>query len=178
MSLSLTREDVVLDAAMRSRCEQRLAGLRLPVPFALDSFCRELALRRGRPLTIAHMPSDDDDGGPSGAWVATDDADFVFVDQAARALHREHIVLHELAHIILDHSGAPALSEGDAAALLPALTSETVARVLGRSRYNDVEEREAELLATMIAQRARRAGQREDEPGVQALRSRLRKTLG
>ncbi len=53
MSLSLTREDVVLDAAIRSRCEQRLAGLRLPVPFALDSFCRELALRRGRPLTIA-----------------------------------------------------------------------------------------------------------------------------
>ena len=95
----------MLDAALRSRCEQRLADLRLPVPFALESLCGELALRRGKPLTIVDMPSAHD-GGPSGAWIATDEADYVFVDQSARALHREHIVLHELAHIIFDHSSA------------------------------------------------------------------------
>lgn len=166
----------MLDAAMRSRCQQRLAGLRLPLPFALDAFCRELALRRGRPLTVADMPSVHD--GPTGAWIATDDADYVFVDQGARALHREHIVLHELAHMIFDHGAAPGLGEHDAAALLPAFTSETVARVLGRSRYTDVQEREAELLATMIAQQAQRPAQRDEELEVHALRGRLRQALG
>lgn len=167
----------MLDDALRSRCEQRLADLRLPVPFDLDAFCRALALRRGKPLTVVDMPPADD-GGPSGAWIATDDADYVFVVRSARALHREHIVLHELAHMIFDHSGAPPLGDGDAAALLPAFDSETIARVLGRSRYTEVEEREAELLATMIAERAsrERSGGADDE--VQAVRDRLRRTLG
>jgi hypothetical protein len=171
-------EAVVLEAALRSRCEQRLADLRLPVPFALEAFCDELALRRGKPLTIVDMPSADD-GGPSGAWLATDDADYVFVDQSARALHREHIVLHELAHMIFDHSGAPALGDSDAAALLPAFDSDTVARVLGRSRYTDVEEQEAELLATMIAERASRERQVAGGPDeVLAIRDRLHRALG
>ncbi len=167
----------MFDASLRSRCEQRLAGLRLPRPFALPRFCRELALRRGRPLTITIMPLAAE-GGPSGAWIATDEADYIFVDQAATGLHREHIVLHELAHMIFDHRSAPPLSDVDAAALLPALSSETVARVLGRSRYTEVEEREAELLATMIARQARAAGRPDDEHEVRALRSRLRRTLG
>ena len=88
------------------------------------------------------------------------------------------VVLHELAHMICDHGAAAGLTLGDAAALLPALDSAMVARVLGRSRYTEVEEREAELLATMIAERAR--GSRGQHVGdeVQGLRQRLRATLG
>lgn len=152
--------------------------LPLPDPFSLEVFRRALAAERGRPLTIGAMPPSAEPGGPSGVWIATDDADYVFVDQAARPVHREHIVLHELAHMVCDHGGAPALSEGDAAALLPALDREMVARVLGRSRYTEDEEREAELLATLIAQRSGQVGQRHEDPDVQALRGRLRSTLG
>lgn len=166
----------MLDTALRSRCEQRLAQLPLPEPFTLERFRQALQARRGRSLTISAMPALEP-GEPSGVWIATETGDHVFVDETARPLHREHIVLHELAHIICDHQGAPALSDGDAAALLPSLSSEMVARVLGRTRYTQAEEQEAELLATMIAQRVdRRAGQ-HDDPEVQALRGRLRSTL-
>lgn len=165
------------DAALRSRCEQRLSRLCVPEPFDLVVFCRELALRRGRPLTVRGMQSPEP-GDPSGAWIATDEADYVFVDEDARPLHREHIVLHELAHIIFDHGTATGLAAGDAAALLPSLDSAMVARVLGRSRYTQLEEREAELLATMIAEKARGASRTSAGDQVQALRRRLRATLG
>lgn len=158
------------------RCEQRLATLEVAEPFTVEAFRRALQARRGRPLTISAMPVLEP-GEPSGVWIATDTADHVFVDPTARPLHREHIVLHELAHMLCDHGAAAGLSQADAAALLPSLDSAVVARVLGRSRYSQVQEREAELLATIIAERAR-AGRRRHGDDVQALRRRLRATLG
>ena len=78
-----------------------------------------------------------------------------------------------------DHGvGFRQLSEVDAAALLPSLNSEMVARVLGRTRYSQGEEQEAELLATMIAQRVDGGDRPHADPQVQALRRRLRSTLG
>ncbi len=166
------------DVALRRRCEERLAALQLPLPFTLAAFIEGLAKSRGRPLTIVDMPSLSDAGGPSGGWIATDGADYVFVDPAARALHREHIVLHELAHIVFGHQDALVMSRADAAALLPAISEETVIRMLGRSRYSEVEEQEAELLATMIAQRDRVLRPVDAGTDVHALRDRLHAALG
>ncbi len=166
------------DVALRRRCEQRLAALQLPIPFTLAAFVERLATSRGRPLTIVEMPSLSEAGGPSGAWIATDGADYVFVDRAARALHREHIVLHELAHILFEHEDALVMSRADAAALLPAISEQTMTRMLGRSRYTDVEEQEAELLATMIAQRARSLGPADAGARAHALQDRLHAALG
>jgi hypothetical protein len=165
------------DAALRRRCQQRLDGLQLPMPFTLAAFVEGLAKSRGRPLVIVDLPSFED-GGPSGAWIATDGADYVFVDRAARSLHRQHIVLHELAHMVFDHREALALSRADAATLLPDISNKTVARILGRSRYTETEEREAELLATMIAQRVRRSRRPDADIDVHALRGRLQAALG
>ena len=167
----------MLDTALRGRCEQRLSQLPLPEPFTVERFRQALQARRGRPLTIGAMPALEP-GEPSGVWIGTETGDYVFVDERARPLHREHIVLHELAHIICDHKGAPAMSDGDAAELLPSLSREMVARVLGRTRYTQAEEQEAELLATMIAQRVERRDRQHDDPEVRALRGRLRSTLG
>ncbi len=166
------------DVALRHRCEQRLAVLQLPMPFTLAAFVEGLAEARGRPLTVVDMPSLSDAGGPSGAWIATDGADYVFVDPAAGALHRDHIVLHELAHIVFDHQAALVISRADAAALLPAISDETVTRMLGRSRYTEVEEREAELLATMLAQRLGALRPVLAGTDVDALRIRLHAALG
>lgn len=167
----------MLDTALRSRCEQRLSQLPLPAPFTVDRFKEALVIHRGRSLTINAMPTLGPEA-PSGVWIATETADHVFVDETARTLHREHIVLHELAHIVCDHQGAPAMTDEDVAALLPALNVEMVARVLGRTRYTQDEEQEAELLATMIAQRVNHGDRHHDNPEVHALRDRLRSTLG
>jgi len=167
----------VRDTALRRRCQRRLRDLPVPDPFDLDEFCRRLVEQRGRPLTLHEMPALGPDS-PSGVWVATDRADHVFVDEGARPLHREHIVLHEIGHLVADHESAPVLGPEDTALLMPDLDREMVARVLGRSRYSQEEERDAELMATLIAQRAGRSIAPHEDAEVEALRARLRSALG
>jgi hypothetical protein len=82
--------------------------------------------------------------GPGGWWVATADTDHIYVQAQARPVQRELIILHELSHIVLDHGAATFLAEA-----FP-LTSLAAQRMLARSRYDDVQEQEAELLATLI----------------------------
>ena len=131
--------------SLRRRCEARLRGIRVPSPFDLDAFCAEVADRRGRPLRRHAVPGLSADA-PCGLWVGTDKADHVFYDPGTSPLHAEHIVLHELAHILSGHSGADA----GLARLFPDLDPATVRRVLGRVSYTTAQEREAEMMASLI----------------------------
>ncbi|MGK5685439.1 hypothetical protein [Actinoplanes sp. URMC 104] len=134
---------------LRRRCEARLRGVRVPDPFDLDAFCDEVAARRGRPLIRRPVPGLSADA-PCGMWIGTPRADHVFFDPGTSPLHAEHIVLHELAHILSGHSG------GDAtlARLFPDLDPATVSRMLGRVSYTSEQEREAEMMASLIRGRS------------------------
>ena len=132
---------------LRRRCERRLRGVRIPRPFDLDAFCDEVAARRGRPLVRRPVPGLSD-GAPCGLWIATDRADYVFYDPGTSPLHAEHIVLHELAHILSGHTLAG--DSGAAARLFPDLDPAAVVRVLGRVAYTTEQEREAEMMASLI----------------------------
>ena len=136
---------------LRRRCERRLRGIRIPHPFDLNAFCGELADRRGRPLHLRPVPGLSSDA-PCGLWIGTTRADHVFYDPGTSPLHAEHIVLHELAHILCGHSG------GDAAMsrLFPDLDPAAVGRVLGRVSYTSEQEREAEMMASLIRGRSAR----------------------
>lgn len=166
----------MLDADIRRRCEQLLPQLPIPEPFHLEQFQEHLAAGRGRPLHVQEMPPREP-GDPSGWWIGTATADYVFVDPDARPMHREHIILHELAHMVLDHAHSEPHLDESLAALLPSLEPSLIKTMLGRTRYSEVQEQEAELLATLIGRQARegRAGVSSD---VAALRARLRSTLG
>jgi hypothetical protein len=129
-----------------------LRGLRIPSPFDLDAFCDEVAARRGRPLQLHPVPGLSAEA-PCGMWVGTDRADHVFYDPGTSPLHAEHIVLHELAHILSGHSGADA----GLAHLFPDLDPATVRRALGRVGYTTAQEREAEMIASLIRGRPPRA---------------------
>ncbi len=80
--------------------------------------------------------------------------------------------------MVAEHNSGSVLSPVDTEALLPDLDRAMVARVLGRTRYSLEEEREAELMATLIAQRAGRPSAPDADPELEALRSRLRSVLG
>ncbi|WIM98970.1 hypothetical protein ACTOB_002598 [Actinoplanes oblitus] len=129
---------------LRRRCERRLRGIRVPHPFDLDLFSAEVAARRGRPLHRRPL-SGLGTGAPCGLWLALPSADHVFYDPGTTPLHAEHIVLHEIAHILCDHSAGPAFAH-----LFPDLDPELVVRALGRSGHTTADEREAEMLASMI----------------------------
>ena len=153
---------------LRRRCERRLRGIRIPNPFDLDAFCTEVEARRGRPLLRRAVPGLSS-GAPCGLWIGTGQADHVFYDPGTSPLHAEHIVLHEVAHILMGHAlsspgvGQLAPSEpepdgGDSALarLLPDLDPATVTRVLGRVSYSTAQEREAEMMASLIRGRSAR----------------------
>jgi hypothetical protein len=133
--------------SLRRRCEQRLRGVRIPQPFDLDAFCREVETRRGRRLVRRPLPGLGS-YAPCGLWIGTPEADHVFYDAGTSPLHAEHIVLHELAHILSGH--------GLDDALFPDLDPELVTRMLGRVAYTTIQEREAEMMASLI--RGRSAG--------------------
>jgi hypothetical protein len=136
---------------LRRRCERRLRGIRIPSPFDLETFCAEVEARRGRPLIrrpVAGLSA----SAPCGLWIGTPAADHVFYDPGTSPLHAEHIVLHELAHILSGHSG----TDGALARLFPDLDPATVSRVLGRASYTSAQEREAEMMASLIRGRSAR----------------------
>ncbi|WP_306212397.1 hypothetical protein [Actinoplanes sp. RD1] len=143
--------------SLRRRCEQRLAGIDVPEPFDLDAFAAVVAAHRNRPLVLRPMPGLEA-GAPCGLWIAAGDADYVFYDPGTSRLHAEHIVLHELAHMLSGHSTGLDVSGGAIARLAPDVDPATVSRILGRVSYTTTQEREAEMLASLI--RARSAGVR------------------
>jgi len=127
------------EKAIRRRCEARLRELSLPTPFDLDTFIAEIAARRSRPIARYALPLM---GGLPGLWLETDTADLVYYEERTSPLHQQHIVLHELGHILWGHRGVRPAEIGDL----------TLAewRELRQEHYTRVEEHEAETLATLI----------------------------
>lgn len=135
---------------LRQRCMERLSDLILPQPFDVHSFCDLLAARRNRAILLYPMTMDD---GPCGLWVAGPSLDVIFYEQRTSSLHQEHIILHEVCHLLCEHHPVR-LPDGDISQLLcPHLDATLVHHVLQRSSYSTGEECEAELLASLILDR-------------------------
>ncbi|MFJ4795965.1 hypothetical protein [Kitasatospora purpeofusca] len=134
---------------LRRRCAAVLDELRLPQPFSLDTLCPHIAGLRGRPLHLHPLPAQAASAGACGLWLATATDDHVFVEQRTVRLHQEHIVLHEIGHMLLGHQGL-SLSGRLPETLLPDLSPRLVRHLLARADYSTEQEQEAEMLASMI----------------------------
>jgi hypothetical protein len=149
---------------LRRRCERRLQNIPIPRPFDLDAFCAVVATHRGRPLSLQPMPGLSA-GAPCGLWISVPTADYVFYDPGTSRLHAEHIVLHELGHMLSDHSTAMDVGGGALARLVPDLDPKTVHTILGRVSYTTAQEQEAEMLASLIRARSALQPADDDRPG-------------
>jgi hypothetical protein len=130
-----------------------LLGVEIPQPFDLELFRAAVSARRGRPLLIEEVQGVNGVGGElCGLWVELDTADCVFIEASTSPLHRDHIALHEISHILLGHTSVNEEgSRPDLSHLFAELPSETVRSVLGRANFTSPQEREAEQLANRIA---------------------------
>lgn len=135
---------------LRKRCETRLRGLPIPTPFDIRTLAEIIAARRGRPVEICAWPI------PiptlSGACFALPNLDVVFYANELSPLHRRHVILHELCHLLCGHTGVAGeelqtLLFPDLAARIPSLR---------REKYAGEDEQEAELLASLILARVHR----------------------
>ncbi|MDF3291649.1 hypothetical protein [Streptomyces silvisoli] len=138
------------------RCRTVLDGIRLPRPFSVAALCRQLSERRGRPLHLHMLPAEVATAGACGLWLATETDDHIFFERRTTRPHQDHIILHEIAHLLFDHHSAGARDGGALGGLLPDLDLRLVRRLLARTSYTTDQEREAEMLASLIRTEADR----------------------
>ncbi|GIJ30319.1 hypothetical protein Vqi01_54810 [Micromonospora qiuiae] len=143
---------------LRKRCEKIVAELEIPEPFEIRKLCDVLGERRGRPIHLVpiKLPAHT----VCGMCVPTREFDAIFFEQETSPLHQLLIIGHELGHLIAGHQATEVLDPDASRLLLPDLDPALVRRSLGRSNYAADEEREAEMIGSLILRRAR-SGQDE-----------------
>lgn len=147
---------------LHHRCEELINRLPIPDPFDVPTFLDRLTARRGRRIEL--VPAALSATLPCGMLISTDQADYICHAIDATPLHAQHIDMHEVGHLLLDHAtdrnedipqARPDLAEQAALrTLLPDLSQAMIHRILGRTTYSDRDEHEAEMFASMLLTRA------------------------
>lgn len=139
----------------------------LPRPWDIEALCQELERTRRQPLTLHFV---DLPVVPFGVWYDTGAHDYIFCRSSATGYYRDHIILHEICHMLAGHG-----------TLLP-----ESAAVSGRSNpflrapgakgaaCSDAEEELAETFASFVL---KMAGQRQRQ-GISAVQRRAEELLG
>lgn len=148
------------DERLRSRCLGMIASLPVPDPFDLERFRLNLEGHRGKPLLFLPAAIATE---CSGAWIGTEDADFIFYARDTTSVHQRHIVVHEIGHMAFGHCGTKADGDALARVLFPDLSPALVQSSLARSVHSGDEECEAETFASILLGRAR---SRSAAPGL------------
>ncbi|MEU3627658.1 hypothetical protein BS329_22270 [Amycolatopsis coloradensis] len=134
---------------LRKRCRKMLHSLDIEPPLDVGVLCERLGEQRGRPIRL--MPYPLEVPGPFGCWIATSSADYIFFQQETTKSHQDHIVLHELGHMLADHHpGGDAEPADFLRGPAPGLDGDAVHRALRRTSYDEAHEWEAETVATII----------------------------
>nr|WP_277349944.1 ImmA/IrrE family metallo-endopeptidase [Nonomuraea sp. FMUSA5-5] len=154
---------------MRRKCDRLVRGLELPVPFDAYTLCEQVGAARGREILVIPVPMAA--GTLHGVTLMHENRDVIVYQPHTTPVHQQHIILHELAHLLLGHDPKDLLRT-----LFPDLSPELVAGHL-RTTFKDRVEYEAEYVATRILEKAHR-GQDPPPPPEHRLLSRLERTLG
>lgn len=132
-------------------------GITLPESFTLDDIVSAIERRRDTTIKIIEFPEIKPEDGLFGIWLNTKFGDYVLHAPAPSELHRQQIILQELAHMILGHDLA--VGHSSASKLFPDLPENAVIRTLARGHDDSQLERDAESLADRLAYLLRRNAQ-------------------
>jgi hypothetical protein len=106
----------------------------LPRPWSVTELCARLERRRGRRLIVHRL---DLAALPSGLWYDDGRADHIICRHGITGYHRDHVILHEICHMLAGHGPAlPGTGLGTA-----------VAEHAVRDRYTAFQEEVAETFA-------------------------------
>ncbi|MEU6210824.1 toxin [Streptomyces sp. NPDC047023] len=164
-----------------SYCRDMVRRLDIPAPYDVNEVCDLMESRRGRPLSVLPMTMPVYEGSPSGIWIETEESDYILFQEKTSRAHQEHIVAHEIGHMLLNHRSSPADQDEVARLLMPNLDPSLVRTVLARTSYEALEEQQAEVVASLLplqAGRARRSLPTRRAPaGVAPLIQHLERSL-
>ncbi|MET9664892.1 hypothetical protein ABZY19_05915 [Streptomyces sp. NPDC006475] len=150
-----------------------MADLKLPHVTNIRDLSGEVSRRTGR--TVILQPREQ---APSvcGACAVTESAFHVFYDPRTSSLHQDHIIAHEFSHLLLGHHESRPVS-ALAPAFITSLDPATVQMMLGRTKYDEDEERDTELLASLLQRRIIDRWLRSDESSGDEVQDRVTHTL-
>ncbi|MEU2715914.1 regulator component [Streptomyces sp. NPDC007205] len=138
---------------MQRRCLTILRDLGVQRSLPFEAIREQVQELRGRPLVLRELPEEVAATGVCGLWMGTDKADYIFYEARTAPLHREHIILHEIGHVLCDHHrGVTNRAEDLAGPLVGDLQLQPhfVNRLMARTSYTTSEEQEAEMIASLI----------------------------
>jgi len=139
----------------------------LPRPWAVEALCEELQRVRGRPLTLhsADLPA-----LPFGMWYDDGTRDYIVYRSSATGYYRDHIVLHEICHMLAGHGVPPPDLAGESGSATVALRG----RRAKSKAFSNAEEELAETFAAMVL---RMAGHRKPK-GLSPVERRAEELFG
>lgn len=137
-------------ATLRKTLRPIASALRFRV-HDLDAFLDHLEDVRGRPVEVVPRRLG---SGVLALWAATEQVDYIVYERDTTAYHQRHLIFHEGSHLLLGHEGPPL--EAVLARLVPHLDPGLVRSLRCHARFNDVQEAEAELLATLLEEQRHR----------------------
>lgn len=144
-------------ARLQAQCQKVLTDLHVPQVYSLEAILSWMEGLRDRRLVLKELPQQAALAGACGLWLGTEDADFVFYEARTAPLHREHIILHEIGHMLADHHHAADTGiDGGLEGLLSDLHPHLIKRLMARTSYTTIEEQEAEMLASLMHRTGRR----------------------
>lgn len=164
---------------LRQRCNDALRGVDLPSPWSLDRFLADLAIRRNRPIVLAEAPALNTCHGVSAQWWKQPDVDVILYAPTQSIFYLEFNVFHEVAHMLCGHDAyrASLFADDD----LQALTAAPGAAALmfaRNSRFDSIEEQEAEYAAYRLKLMVERGGHGADDATASHLVHSMRRSLG
>jgi len=142
-------------------CRRRIAELDLPSPLQLAELKTRLETRRGRELWV--LP-DQGELPPeiTGLWIGTATRDYVYYQHGLDGCLLETTLLHEFSHMLCNHRSANVQDQAWLHQRASALTSlGAIEHMCMRTDYGSSDEREAELMASLILARATRRWHRK-----------------
>jgi uncharacterized protein YejL (UPF0352 family) len=115
----------------------------LPRPWHIETLCAKLAEARGRPLLLHEL---DLAALPFGLWYYDGEKDHIISRAGTTGYHRDHIILHEICHMLAGHNAG---SDRPAAATGGDLASAVIEAAVASPHTHDQEEL-AEAFATAV----------------------------
>ena len=169
----------VRERQLRRYCRRLLRHLDIRPPLDVHELCARLGEHRGKPINL--IPWELPIPGPSGVWLSQPDVENIFYQQETSRIHQDHIILHEIGHILADHHNDPIAADvfSDPGPDCPEFL---LGQGVHRTSYSEDYEYEAELVATMIQEWAVVMNYvtpcPPEDPTLHPLRSALNPRLG
>ncbi|MFJ4703040.1 hypothetical protein ACIP5N_33300 [Streptomyces sp. NPDC088768] len=140
-----------------------MKSLQLPaVDSVLDlvPFMEQLTGRAIRLMPFTPDLSDPESLEPAaacGAWMATATADYLFYDEGVSPAYTDVVAGHEFAHMLRHRHSKKSLDVSSLGDLITDIDLATAQLVLGRTRFTEPDEFEAEMIGSLLQEHVRKS---------------------